>query len=746
MTSTRSHHWTPQAHPYPAARRSDAKTEYNSKAHSSVTVPEPYDWLETPSSQSKETAEWAQAQEAYTKSFLDLCTDKDILRERIEQNWDFARASAPSKKGDGRFYYSYNSGLAPQSEIYCATLDEINAAQKDEKQRAGQVFFNTNVLSDDGTVALTSMAFSESGEYFAYGVSVSGSDWFKVYVRRTDAPLVSNDGTEGGGDRLPDVLENIKFSGVTWTHDNKGVFYQQFPAVSQADKGTETDANQDAQLFYHYLGQPQSQDTLIVSKDKKLPSSMWHTEVSDDGKWLLLENSKDTDTKHRYYMASLDQGIRSDMRWIPVTTEFKHMLGYITNNANRFYFLTNKDAPNYRIVYADIDPDAAQAVEHVTDLGGGVDKFVDLVPEDKDAILTSAKVVAQNKLLVTLSRDVKDELWLFDLDSGKRIMQLLPDLVGTISQVTGRREDSESFVSTMSFANPGMIERISWESEENAQVATPPASVKVYSTTHVAGIRPENFVSRQVFFQSKDGTRIPMFLTYSRDLPLDGTAPALVYFYGGFNIPITPVFSPSMMTWVASYRGVLAFVNARGGGEYGDKWHEAGSLLQKQNVFDDILAGTKWLHENNYAAKGKIIVTGGSNGGLGTAAVVNQCTDEHGIGAAIADVGVHDMLKFPLWTIGKAWCADYGNPQEDAAAFDYNYAYSPLHNVKGDKVYPTVVLACADHDDRVVPAHSFKLAAEMQYQLKDNPNPLLLRVEIDAGHGAGKMKVCIPVH
>ncbi|WFD21832.1 prolyl oligopeptidase [Malassezia equina] len=739
MTAS-THTWTPSAFHYPTARRSDASKTYASAQHGQVTVPEPYDWLEIPPSQSAETAAWTRAQADYTAAFVAQCPDKAELQRRLQQNWDFERTSAPSLKPDGRYYYSYNAGLAPQSQIYRATRDQIDAAQRDAatKKPIGELFFDTNVLSDDGTVALKWTSFSHTGRYVAYGISRSGSDWFKIFLRSTESPMLScAPGTEGGDDRLPDVLEHIKFSGITWTHDDQGFFYQRFPATEHEDKGTEMDANQDAQLYYHRLGTPQSEDILVVDKDPVTRSSMWHCEITDDGDWLILSNSKDTDNKQRYYVASLKEGVSSQMKWQALSSQFEYMLEYIANDGPRFYMLTNKDAPNYRIVSFDLNVSACESVAHVSQLTGGVSQYHDLVPEDKNAILTTATVIDNNKMLVVYSRDVKDELWVYDLASGAQVQRLLPELVGTIGQITGRREHKESFVSSVSFANPGRIDRVSWEGVQSDR-AVPPASVLEYSTTHVAGIKADDYVSTQTFFASKDGTRIPMFLTHPKDLRLDGSAPALVYFYGGFNIPITPTFSPSMMTWVASYRGVLAFVNARGGGEYGDKWHDAGRLFHKQNVFDDVLGACRWLHEHKYAKKGHITIAGGSNGGMGVGAVVNQCTEEHGIGAALADVGVHDMIKFPLWTIGKAWTADYGNPQEDSKAFDYNMTYSPLHTVRANKTYPTVVLACADHDDRVVPAHSFKLAAEMQHTLASNANPILLRVDLQAGHGEGK--------
>jgi len=540
MTAS-AHTWTPSAFPYPAARRSDASTTYASAQHGQVTVPEPYDWLEVPPSQSAETAAWTRAQADYTAKFVADCPDKTELLRRLQQNWDFERTSAPSLKPDGRYYYSYNAGLAPQSQIFRATRAQIDAAQCDPatKKPVGELFFDTNVLSEDGTVALKWTSFSHTGRYVAYGISRSGSDWFKIFLRSTDSPMLScSSGTEGGDDRLPDVLEHIKFSGITWTHDDQGFFYQRFPATEHEDKGTEMDANQDAQLYYHRLGTPQSEDILVVDKDPVTRSSMWHCEVTDDGAWCILSNSKDTDNKQRYYIASLHEGVSSQMKWQAISSKFEYMLEYIANDGPRFYMLTNKDAPNYRIVAFDIDPSACEPVEHVSQLTGGVSQYRDLVPEDKNAILTTATVIDNNKMLVVYSRDVKDELWVYDLASGVQVQRLLPELVGTIGQITGRREHKESFVSSVSFANPGRIDRVSWEGVESDR-AVPPASVAEFSTTHVAGIKAEDYVSTQTFFASKDGTRIPMFLTYPKDLPLDGSAPALVYFYGGFNIPIT---------------------------------------------------------------------------------------------------------------------------------------------------------------------------------------------------------------
>ncbi|PWN47103.1 hypothetical protein IE53DRAFT_390765 [Violaceomyces palustris] len=755
--------WSTEPNPYPPARRSDASSTYRSAKHGQVVVPEPYDWLEQPPSQSQETRQWTLAQDALTRSYLQGCDHLPTLQQRLEKNFNYARSSCPSLKGDGNYYYSYNSGLEPQSLIYRATpqqLAEAKAAGGGGGGPVGDVFFDTNLLSKDGTVALSLTSFSKSGKQMAYGISKAGSDWFSIYFRSTDKPFALPPSSylggqpqpaqeererlidpQGGADRHADVLENIKFSGAAWTHDDQGVFYQTYPDTSASDKGTETDANKDARLWYHRLGTPQSQDALVIDADRKTPSSMWSPTVSDDGEWLIVQNPRDTDTKQRVFVASLvDQPIggggNGSFRWIPLAVDFKYELGYITNDGNRFYFVTNKDASNYRVVYADLDASKAVGCHHVAELEGPDVELHDLVPEDPEALLSSATVLSNDKLLLVYSRDVKDELYQHELATGRRVARLMPDLVGTIGQIAGRREDDQAFVQSVSFVNPGVVTRIEWRQGSDARET--PSVEEVYSETKVEGIRAEDFVSKQVFFPSKDGTRIPMFITHPKDVRQDGSAPAILYFYGGFNISLPPTFSPSMMTWISSYGGVLAFVNCRGGGEYGDKWHEAGSLLNKQNVFDDALTASKYLHEEGYAKKGKIILCGGSNGGLGVAACVNQAEEEHGVGAGIADVGVMDMLKFHTWTIGKAWTADYGNPSEDPVQFDYNLSYSPLHNVNPDKIYPTLILACADHDDRVVPAHSFKLAAQLQHLLPSNPNPLLLRVDMDAGHGAGK--------
>ncbi|KAE8220801.1 hypothetical protein CF326_g8684 [Tilletia indica] len=758
-TTTLAPGWDPKRNPFPQARRSDDKESFKSAKDPSgkVEVADPYKWLETPPSQSKETKDWIQAQADYAQQYIKGYPERAAFKKRIEANLSFPRFSCPSLKGDGAYYFSYNAGLDPQSTIYRATRSEIEAAESspDGTKPPGNLWFDTNLLSKDGTIALGGMNFSKSGKHLAYSLSKNGSDWQTIYVRKTTDPFVvpseasaeareEHIDAEGGPNRLPDKLEFVKFSSIGF-HEDKGIFYQRFPDTTHGgSKGTETDATKDAELYYHRLGTTQDEDILVIGKDKDCREVMWGGFLSEDRRWLQVNASKDTQPTARTYLACLDdQSVSGEMKWIALAHEFEYQLGYLGNDVleekdeegkavERFYYLTNKDASNYRVVYTDVRRSSARSIGHVSDFKGEDAKLVELVPEQEDALLNSAEIVAGNKLLLTYSRNVQDELWEYDLKTGKQVRRLMAGLVGTISQVAGRREDREIFVSSISFTNPGVIHRIVFDNEKEEE----PKEI-VHRTTKVAGIKPEDYISKQVWFDSTDGVRVPMFVTYPKEIDLS-QAPVLLYAYGGFNIPIPPSFSPGMMTWATEYGGVYAVVNARGGGEFGEKWWKAGSGYNKQHTFDDVLNAAKYLHENGLGKKGKIVVNGGSNGGLTVAAVGNQCGEEHGIGGLIAEVGVLDLLRFQRHTIGSAWVGDYLNADASGEEFDHLYSISPLENISSSKTYPTTLLMSADHDDRVVPLHTFKFAAKMQYECKGNANPLLLRVDINAGHGAGK--------
>ncbi|CAD6885410.1 unnamed protein product [Tilletia controversa] len=754
--------WDPKTKPFPQARRTDdVETFKSAKAASGkVDVADPYKWLETPPSKSDETKDWVKAQADYAQDYISGYPDRAAFKKRVEANMSFPRFSCPSLKGDGAYYFNYNAGLDPQSTIYRATRQDIEAAEKaqhdgkpDAAKPPGSLWFDTNLLSKDGTIALGGMNFSKSGKHLAYSLSKNGSDWQTIYVRKTTEPFVKPEGAanpeqhinaEGGPNRLEDKLEFVKFSSIGF-HNDVGIFYQRFPdTTSGGSKGTETDATKDAELYYHKIGTKQEDDILVIGKDPKCREIMWGGFLSEDKRWLQVNASKDTNPTARSYIACLDdQDVSGNLRWIPLAHTFDYQLGYLGNDVleekdedgksvERFYYMTNKDAPNYRVVYTDVRRSSARTIGHVSEFTGEDANLIELVPEQKDALLDSAEIVAGNRLLLTYKRNVQDELWEHELGSGKAVRRLLADLVGTIAQVSGRREDKEIFVSSISFTNPGVIHRITFDGDKKEA----PKEV-VHRTTKVAGIKPEDYISKQVWFDSTDGAKVPMFVTYPKSI--DPTkAPVLLYAYGGFNISLPPSFSPGMMTWTTEYGGIYAVVNARGGGEFGESWWKAGTRFNKQHTFDDVLNAAKYLHGNGLGAKGKIVVNGGSNGGLTVAAVGNQAGEEHGIGALIAEVGVLDLLRFQRHTIGSAWVGDYLNADESGDQFDHLYSISPLENIVPNKAYPTYLLMSADHDDRVVPLHTFKFAAKLQHECPANPNPILLRVDINAGHGAGK--------
>lgn len=733
--------WDPHETPFPTAHRSNDSFTFESATKGQVIVPEPYLWLETPPSQSSQTKEWVDAQAAFTEKYASKCQDRRVLKERLLANLNYARYSSPGRTGRGTgqdsYYYSHNSGLDPQATYYRATREDLSLAEsRGYPEPPGTKWFDQNLLSEDGTIALSGLSFSKSGKMVAYGISKSGSDWVTYYFRDVNKPFTTpaanaEEAATGGPDRLPDVIQYLKYTSVSWTGDDQGIFYQRYPPPSKDRKndGTETDASKNAALYYHKLGTSQEEDICVIPRDEKVATSLWQAEVTRDGKWLLVTHTVDTDTKARTYVAPLDQPIGSNMKWICLVPSFKYQLNFIHNEDNVFYFVTNKDAPNYKIVRTVINADSATTVTHVTDLQEEA-LLEEVVAEDPSAPINDAVVVQNDKLLLVYSRDVKDELIQAELRTGKKVQRLLSDFVGSISSISGRAIDDEAFVGTVSFVNPGTVYRLNWKGVKDDVRGVP--STSKHRVTQVKGIDPSQYISRQIFVTSKDGTKIPVFLTHRKDTPMDGTAPVWLYFYGGFGISLNPTFSASLMTWIGSYGGVLAWVNARGGGEYGDSWHDAGRLLKKQNVFDDVISTAEYLVDSKIAAKGKIIVNGGSNGGLGAMAVGNQAP-EGLLGGVVAEVGVHDMLRFSLFTAGKFWTADYGNPQEDSEMFDYVHKYSPLHNgeckyitllcylttllVNANKTYPVVLLMSGDHDDRVSPLHTFKMAAELQYRL-----------------------------
>ncbi|KZT38951.1 hypothetical protein SISSUDRAFT_1046275 [Sistotremastrum suecicum HHB10207 ss-3] len=705
---------------YPKARRSSHIDDYKSEKQGVVSVPDPYNWLEK---SSDETTAWINSQEKYTREFLDQNRFRQQLEDEFKANTNYAKFSAPSLKGDGKWYWSYNSGLQAQAVIYRSLSEKLPDFTK-EAGVGGEIFFDPNLLTEDGTASLSTSSFSQCGKYWAYGVSLSGSDFFTIYVRPTDKPFREENGKKPSLEegRLDDILRYVKFSGVTWTHDSKGFFYQRFPtrefhgSVTDDIAGTETDSDQNAMLYYHRLGTSQEEDVLVI-KDPENPTYMWGTGISEvDGRFLELDIRKDTSRKNKLWIADLSKTeIGQGIQWIKVVDGFTAAYEVIANNDTVFYFRTNENAPQYKIVSIDI-----------TNLSAG---FKDFIPEDPKAFLESIHAVNNDNFVTVYKKNVIDEVHIFSA-TGEHVKRLAKDFVGAISLNAIRRHHTWFFATLVSFTTPGVVSQYDFQNQSEKNDLTP------YRVTQVAGLNVDDFSTEQVWYSSKDGTRVPMFIVRHKSTPRDGTAAAIQYGYGGFSIPIAPAFNSSILTFLKRYGAIFAVANIRGGSEFGEEWHLAGTRERKVNCFDDFIAATDFLISSKIAAPGKVAINGGSNGGLLVAACVNRAP-EGTFGAAVAEVGVLDLLKYTQFTIGRAWASDYGDPQ-DPHDFDFIYPISPLHNVPTDKVLPPTILLTADHDDRVVPLHSFKHAATLQHTLPHNKNPLLIRIDTKAGHGAGK--------
>lgn len=679
---------------YPKVRRDDDHVDVYHEAK----VKDPYVWLEDPDSE--ETKKFVEDQNAVTMPFLQSCKVKDKFYERMKDLWNYPKYGCPFKRGS-RYFYFYNSGLQNQSVLY---------VQKTWGAEA-EVFLDPNSLADDGTISIKGYSFSEDGKYFAYGLSKNGSDWCKIKFMKVEDQ-----------EDLPDILENVKFSCMSWTHPHKGLFYNRYPKSDSKQDGTETSANLHQKLYYHVLGTNQSEDVLCV----ELPENpKWHigAEVSDDGQYVLITVRNGCDPVNKLYyvdLEKLDCKIEGALPYVKIVDNFDAEYDYISNNGSVFTFKTNLNAPRYKVINIDFKKPES---EH----------WATLIDEHAKDVIEWVSCVHGNRLVVCCLHDVKNKLYLHNLDNGERFKELPLD-VGTITGFSGERKQNEIFYKFTSFLTPGKI--------YHCDMAAEKVEPKIFRDIQVSGFDASNFTIDQVFVTSKDGTKIPMFIVHKKDIPLDGSHPCLLYGYGGFNISITPAFSVKRIIFIQNLGGVLAIANIRGGGEYGEEWHRAGTSAQKQNVFDDFQAASEYLIDSKYTSTNKLSIEGGSNGGLLVAACANQRPDLYK--CVIAQVGVLDMLKFHKFTIGHAWTTDFGcsDNKED---FQYLLKYSPLHNIrkpeKDNVQYPAMLLLTADHDDRVVPLHSFKYIAELQHEIgrsKQQTNPLLIRIDTKAGHGGGK--------
>lgn len=638
-----------------------------------TTIADPYRWLED--ANSAETQAWVTEQNKLTQGFLGQIPERAAIRQRLTQLWNFERYSVPFKEG-GRYFYSRNDGLQNQAVLYTLrTLDD-----------QPRVLLDPNKLAADGTVALAGLAISPQGKHLAYSTAASGSDWNEIRVRDIDT----------GKDTL-DHIRWVKFSSTAWAHDGSGFYYSRYDAPAESAKLA--GINYFQKLYFHKLGTPQEQDVLVYErKDQK--EWGFQAEVTDDGRYLVISSSQGTDPKNRVFIRDLkDPGAKVT----GLLEAFDASYAFIDNDGPLFYFVTDKDAPRSRIAAIDVRTGA----------------WTGIVPESQQT-LKGANIV-NGQLVAEYLADAYSAVKVFDL-KGKPLHDVALPGIGSAGGFGGKRGDTETFYSYTSFTTPATIYRYDLKSGKSSVYRQPKVDFD-----------PAAYETRQEFFTSKDGTRVPMFIVAKKGMRRDGSNPTYLYGYGGFNIPLTPAFSVANLAWV-EMGGVYVMANLRGGGEYGEAWHQAGTKLRKQNVFDDFIGAAEWLVANKVTSPSKLAIGGGSNGGLLVGAAMTQRPDL--FAAALPAVGVMDMLRFHKFTIGWAWTSDYGS-SDNAEEFKALVGYSPLHNLKAGTCYPATMVTTADHDDRVVPAHSFKFAAAAQ-AAQGGPAPVLIRIETKAGHGAGK--------
>jgi len=652
----------------------EAVTENVTDKYFDVEVADPYRWLENDTSQA--TADWVEAENKVTQAYLSKIPFRSKLKQRLTELLDYERIGAPVKK-HGKYYFSKNDGLQNQSVLYV----------KESLDGEAKVVLDPNTLSDDGTVALTGTSFSNDGKYLAYTISRSGSDWTEIYVMNLET-----------GEKLDDHIQWAKFTGAAW--QGNGFYYSAYDAP---EAGKEfSNVNEGHKIFYHTVGEPQSSDKLIFHNPDE-PKRFYHCGTSDDERILYIHESG-AGSGNNLFIKDLT---KPDAPVVRLTDNMEETYSPIELVDNQLFIFTNHNAPKYRIMTVDIASPQLQ-------------NWRELIPEG-ESVLADASLIG-GKLVLVYEKDAARHAYVYTTDGQLKHEIALPTL-GSVS-FSGDKDDPETFYTFTSFTYPPTIFRYDLDSNTST----------LYLAPKVA-FNPEDYITEQVFYTSRDGTQIPMFLTYKKGLQKDGSNPALLYGYGGFNISLNPSFSASRLALLE--KGVIyAQATLRGGGEYGEEWHQAGVKQNKQNVFDDFIAAAEYLIDNKYTDAEKLAVNGGSNGGLLVGAVVNQRPELFRV--AVPAVGVMDMLRYHTFTIGWNWASDYGTSADSPEMFRYLYAYSPLHNIRNDGTpYPAILITTADHDDRVVPAHSFKYAATLQ-TANTGKAPKIIRIETKAGHGAGK--------
>ena len=656
---------------YPVAKRGETTEVLHG-----VTVADPYRWMED--QESAELAQWIEAENEVTDAFLDRIPERDAINRRLTELWNYERWGRPFYEG-GKYFVSRNDGLQNQSVIY--TMDSLDAEPR--------VLLDPNTFSADGTVALSGMAVSPNARYVAYGVSDGGSDWQRWKVRDIRT-----------GQDLDGELRWVKFSGASWTKDGEGFYYSRYPEPGSGDEDL-ADTNFNQKLYYHRVGTPQSQDELVYERPDN-PRLGFGASVTDDGRYVMISVWEGSSRNNRYYY--LDR--EDDGGVVRLLDENDAQYDFVGNAGPVFYFRTNQGAPRGRLIAIDSRrPERAN--------------WRTVIPESRDNLRGVSHV--GGRFVASYLQDAKTAVKVYETD-GSFVRDVDLPGIGSASGFGGDADRAETFYSYSSYTTPTTIYRHDVQTGQSTVFKSPELDWD-----------PSKYTTEQVFFRSDDGTRVPMFITYKKGVRRDGRNPTLLYSYGGFNIPLTPGFSVPNAVWL-EMGGVYAVPNIRGGGEYGREWHEAGTKLRKQNVFDDFIAAAEYLIDNRWTSTPRLAITGRSNGGLLVGAAMTQRPDL--FGAALPGVGVMDMLRFHKFTIGWAWTSDYGSP-DDPTEFRALYAYSPLHNLRRGECYPATMVYTADRDDRVVPAHSFKFAAELQHA-QGCDNPTLIRIETRAGHGAGK--------
>ncbi len=637
-----------------------------------TAIQDPYRWLEDDNSNA--TTDWVTQQNKVTFGYLDKIPYRESIKNRLKEVWNFERFGTPFKEG-GKYYYFKNDGLQNQAVLY----------EQESLDGPSKITLNPNEFSDDGTTSLSSLSFNKTGNLLAYQISEGGSDWKSIYIKDLKT-----------GETLKDKVNWVKFSDISWFND--GFFYSRYP---EPKEGSELSAkNEFHQVFYHKIGTDQSEDVLTYS-DRANPLQSVFTFTTQDERFLILSVSRSTSGNALFFKDLT----KEDTEFIPIWESFDNDFSVADNDGNKLLVMTNYQAPNNRIISIDTDNPAEE-------------NWKVMIEENKDDALQGLDIIG-GKIIASYIHDASSKIKFFTLE-GKYESDLKLPSIGSVGGFSGKKDDNLAFFSFTSFTRPTTVYSLDMGAKK----------IDIFKAPKV-DFKSDDYTTEQVWFKSYDGTKVPMFLTYKKGLKLDGKRPTLLYGYGGFDIPVLPSFRVSN-TVLLENGGIFAVANIRGGGEFGKKWHKAGTLENKQNVFNDFISAAEYLIAKNYTTQEKLAIQGGSNGGLLVGACMTQRPDLFKV--AFPQVGVLDMLRYHKFTIGWAWATDYGR-SDDPEAFKYLIKYSPLHNIK-ETEYPATMVTTADHDDRVVPAHSFKFISELQNKHQGD-NPVLIRVETSAGHGAG---------